>query len=132
MLEQLDAIQQEALAEIPSIDNEPALEQARVKFLGKKGTLAAAGAGMRDVPKEQKKEVGQKLNEVREAITSALEAVSQSLADAKDAESVAGLDVTLPGLGFPRGAEHPLRQTLDRAVRALRLLTQPDGPGIRP
>ncbi|MEM9481442.1 MAG: phenylalanine--tRNA ligase subunit alpha [Verrucomicrobiota bacterium] len=120
MLEQLDAIQQEALAEIPSIDSESALEQARVKFLGKKGTLAAAGAGMRDVPKEQKKDVGQKLNEVREAITSALEAKDQSLADAKDAESVKDIDPTLPSIAFPRGAEHPLRQTLDRAVQALR------------
>ncbi len=69
MLTELEEIKTDALAAIGDIDNEPDLEQARVGFLGKKGCLTAASAGMRDVPKEQKKDVGQKLNEVRTAIT---------------------------------------------------------------
>ena len=73
MLAELDTIQTEALAAISGIDDEAALEEASVGFLGKKSSLTKAGAGMRDVPADLKKDVGQKLNEVRNAITSALE-----------------------------------------------------------
>ena len=69
MLAELDTIQTEALAAIRGIADEATLEEVRVGFLGKKGRLTVASAGMRDVPADLKKDVGQKLNEVRTAIT---------------------------------------------------------------
>ena len=59
MLAQLDTIQTEALAAIAGITDEASLEEVRIAFLGKKGGLTAAAAGMRDVPADQKKDVGQ-------------------------------------------------------------------------
>ena len=85
MLAELDAIKSDALSAIAAITDEAGLEEARVGFLGKKGRLTAASAGMRDVPREQKKDVGQKLNEVRMAITAALEGKGAVLTAAKDA-----------------------------------------------
>ena len=73
MLAELDQIQADALAAIAKIDSDTSLEECRIQFLGKKGRLTAASAGMRDVPKEDKPAVGQKLNQVRTAITAALE-----------------------------------------------------------
>ncbi len=58
MLAELDTIQNEALAAISGINDETALEEVRVGFLGKKGKLTLASAGMRDVPADQKKTWG--------------------------------------------------------------------------
>jgi phenylalanyl-tRNA synthetase alpha chain len=120
MKEQLDQIQSEALAEVPGIADQASLEAFRIKYLGKKGTLTAASAGMRDVPKEEKPAIGQKLNEVRGAITAALDEKSAALTAAQDAKSAGDVDVTLPGRPFPKGSLHPLTQIQDRATQILR------------
>jgi phenylalanyl-tRNA synthetase alpha chain len=132
MLAQLDTIQTEALAAIAGITDEASLEEVRIAFLGKKGSLTAAAAGMRDVPADQKKDVGQKLNEVREAITSALEATSADLIAKKDATAFASIDATLPSRPLPKGGLHPLTLVLDEAVKVLRRMgfALAEGPEI--
>ena len=61
------------------------------------------------MPVDQKKEAGAKLNEVREAISGAIEVKQTALQNAKDAASVAGMDVSLPGRPSNGvGALHPL------------------------
>lgn len=132
MLAELDQIKTDALAEVEGIDSETALEEVRVRFLGKKGRLTAASAGMRDVAKEDKPAVGQKLNEVRTAITEALEGKSAALIAARDAAAFDGIDVTLPGRPLPKGSLHPLSHVLDNAVSVLRRMgfAIADGPEI--
>ncbi|MFT5106121.1 MAG: phenylalanyl-tRNA synthetase alpha chain [Verrucomicrobiales bacterium] len=120
MKEQLDQIQQEALTEVPGLTDQASLDAFRIKYLGKKGALTAASAGMRDVPKEEKPAIGQKLNEVRTAITAAVDEKSAALIAADDAKSAGDIDVTLPGRSFPKGALHPLTQIQDRATQILR------------
>lgn len=120
MLNKLDQILRAALAEIAPVQNEPALDDVRVRFLGKKGELTLASAGMRDVAPADKPSVGQKLNEVRNAIASALDARRDELVAKRDAEAAKGVDVTLPGSPQPRGALHPLSVIQNRAVQALR------------
>jgi phenylalanyl-tRNA synthetase alpha chain len=117
---ELTTIQNDALAEIPGVSDATALEDLRIKYLGKKGRLTAASAGMRDVPKEDKPAFGAKLNEVRAAITGALEAKVEILQAAADAEVVKGIDPTLPGVPHFKGGMHPVSQVLDRAVQTLR------------
>ncbi len=128
----LKSIRTDAFATLPSITDEAALEAFRIAFLGKKGRLTAAASGMRDVPKEEKRDIGQLLNEVRTAITGAVEEKAAALVAARDAAAVQGIDLTLPGRPVPRGALHPITQTLDRAVAALRRLgfALAEGPEI--
>ncbi|MCB1204282.1 MAG: phenylalanine--tRNA ligase subunit alpha, partial [Verrucomicrobiae bacterium] len=132
MLEQLESIQTEALAAIAGITDETSLEEVRIAFLGKKGSLTAAAAGMRDVPADLKKDVGQKLNEVRQAITSALEATASGLIAKKDAAAFASIDPTLPARPLPKGGLHPLTLVLDEAVKVLRRMgfALAEGPEI--
>lgn len=132
MLAELDQIQADALAAVEAATEESALEEARVGFLGKKGRLTAASAGMRDVPPEQKKDVGQKLNEVRTAITAALEEKGAALTAARDAAAFASIDPTLPGRALPKGGLHPLTHVLDQAVAVLRRMgfALAEGPEI--
>ena len=133
MLAQLDTLRHEALAALSSASDESSIEAVRVNFLGKKGSVTSLSAGMRDVPVDQKKEAGAKLNEVRQAITSAIDEKQTALQTAKDAASVAGIDVTLPGRpGTGVGAMHPLTVVRDLAVRTLRRMgfVLADGPEI--
>lgn len=132
MLAELDTIQSDALAAIDDIADEAGLEEVRIGFLGKKGRLTAASAGMRDVPKEQKKDVGQKLNEVRTAITEALDSKGAALTAAKDAAAFAAIDPTLPARSLPQGGLHPLTHVLNEAVSILRRMgfALAEGPEI--
>jgi phenylalanyl-tRNA synthetase alpha chain len=120
MLDTLAQIHRDALADIEAAADEAALEHCRIQFLGKKGRLTAAGAGMKDVSKEDKAQVGQKLNEVRQAITAALETKINNLNSAADAREVEGIDPTLPGRRAFRGNPHPLTQITDLLVQTLR------------
>lgn len=133
MLSELDSLKSEALTALETLTDEAALEAFRIDYLGKKGRLTALSAGMRDVPVEQKKDVGAKLNEVRDAITQGLATRKEALQAAKDAAAVAGIDLTLPGRpGAGIGSLHPLTQIRDLAVRTLRRMgfTLADGPEV--
>lgn len=129
---ELDQLLTNALAELEDIDDEAALEAARVKHLGKKGSLADLASGMRSVPKEDKKAIGQKLNEVRSAITHKIEETKATLLQAADARALTDIDPTLPGRSHFIGGLHPLSIILDEAVSALRRLgfAVAEGPEI--
>ena len=120
MLEDLTAIHTDALAEVATLADEANLEDFRIRYLGKKGRLTAASSGMKDVPKEQKPAIGQKLNEVRNAITGAIESRQTTLIEEKDSRATEGIDVTLPGRPLATGSLHPLTQVLDEAAGILR------------
>jgi len=123
MLTQLDSLKTDALAALAAAQDEAALEAVRVNFLGKKGSVTALSQNMRDVPVDQKKEVGAKLNDVRTAITDGIESKKLALQAALDAKAVEGIDITLPGRpGTGTGALHPLTQIRDLAIRTLRRL----------
>ncbi|WP_256199743.1 hypothetical protein [Verrucomicrobium spinosum] len=120
MLSELDTIQLEGLTLLASVGDETALEALRVNFLGKKGRLTAVASQMRDVPPDQKAAVGAKLNEVRTALTAGIEQKLLSLQAEKDAASVQGIDITLPGRPSPSATLHPLSRIRDRAIQTLR------------
>ena len=132
MKEQIPVIQSEALAQIASAADERSLEDARVSVLGKKGTLTLIAAGMKDVPKEDKAEVGQLLNAARTAISAALEEKQTALQEVADQAALAGIDVTLPARAVATGALHPLTLIRDEAIGILRRMgfALADGPEI--
>lgn len=132
MLSELDSLLNEGLTALNSIEDEAALEAFRVGYLGKKGRLTALSAGMRDVSPDQKAAVGQKLNEVRTALTAGIDSKQVLLQEAKDAASTQGIDITLPGSSSPTGALHPLSRIRDRAIQILRRMgfALAEGPEI--
>ncbi len=132
MEEQLQAIRAEALAEIDSSADEGAVEAARIKYLGRTGSISLASEGMRSVAKEDKARVGKLLNEVRESVTAALAARREALQQTKDAAQFADLDLTLPGTGPALGALHPITELQDQAIAIFRRMgfALADGPDI--
>jgi phenylalanyl-tRNA synthetase alpha chain len=128
----LEQLREEALREIAAAPNESALEAARVKYLGRSGTISSWGEQMKTLAKEEKPIVGKLLNEVRNAVTTAIDSRADQFRAQKETESLARIDISLPGTPFERGSLHPLTQMLERAISIFRRMgfALADGPDI--
>ena len=116
----LEELRDAALAEIAAAPNEAALDAARVRFLGKNGSIAAWSEQMKTLSKEEKPVVGKLLNQARSAVTAALEAAGEKVRAAQETGALTSLDLSLPGTPHELGALHPLTQMLDRAIGLFR------------
>lgn len=110
MQDKIKIISDRALSEIASAGDCAALNDVRVRFLGKNGELTALMKELNFVPKEEKPAVGKLLNEVRTQTESAL---SKAISDAAEKEKSERLkreeiDVTLPAKELSKGHLHPL------------------------
>ena len=113
----LRQLRDEAIPRIASAPDLAALEELDVEYLGRKGgTLSGLMRGIRELPEEDRPRVGVVVNEVRGAVEGALaearaRAGSAALAARLEAEAV---DVTAPAREMPRGALHPIVETIER------------------
>lgn len=132
MEDRIATLQTEAVAAVVAASEARALDAARVKYLGKQGEITRLSEGMREVAKEDRPRIGKLLNELRQAVTAALEQKEAEIAAAADAGALASLDITLPGTRRDLGSLHPLTQLLDKAVQIFRRLgfVLADGPDI--
>ena len=120
MTHPLEQLRGDALVQIASIEDERALEALRVRFLGRSGSVSEWGEKMKSLPKEKKPVVGKLLNDVRQAITLALEERTKNLRAKKESATLAEIDISLPGTPHERGSLHPLTQMLDRSINIFR------------
>lgn len=84
-----------------------ALEQLRIKYLSKKGEISSLMNDFRSVPAEQKREMGQRLNELKSLATERLAALKEALAANVEAEK-GNIDLTRSASPLPLGTRHPL------------------------
>ena len=114
MKQQLEQIRLQAIAALQEANTPAALEDLRVKFLGKKGELTAVLKQMGKLSPEERPVMGQVANAVRAEIEETLEArktaVNAAVLEAKLQEE--SLDVTIPGATVTMGKEHPMNQVL--------------------
>ena len=98
MKEQLESIRQQALAALEDAATPAALEELRVKLLGKKGELTAVLKQMGKLSAEERPVMGQMANSVRAAIEEKLEERKATIhAAALEAKLAAeAIDVTMP------------------------------------
>ena len=130
----LEQLRDEALREreISSASDEQALEAARIKYLGKSGSISAWGEGMKTLGKDEKPIVGKLLNEVRNAVTAAVEERAANFRVQKESAALAKMDISLPGTPHEIGSLHPLTRILDRSIAIFRRMgfALADGPDI--
>ena len=114
MKQQLENIRQQAMASLEAAADLAALEELRVKLLGKKGELTAVLKLMGKLSAEERPVMGQLANSVRAAIEERLEQRKTELnAAALEAKLAAeSLDVTIPGEPVAMGHQHPMNQVL--------------------
>ncbi|MCB1155063.1 phenylalanine--tRNA ligase subunit alpha, partial [bacterium] len=112
MIDQIKALEDKAAKALAEATSKEHLEELRVAFLGKKGEITALSRGMKDVAAEQRKEIGQVVNAVKERIGALLdERLAVIAAKEREAElAAARVDVTLPGRRRRLGHLSPLTQ----------------------
>ena len=115
MEEQISKIKEVATSEINKATNTKELEEARVKYLGKKGELTVILRGMGALAPEERPIIGGKVNAVRDEL--------ESLIKEKEAEFEKNelerklkeetIDITLPSTKVKRGSKHPLNRIIE-------------------
>ena len=106
----LTGLIEQALAEVTASSTLAALDEARVRWLGRKGVLTEQLKALASLPAAERPVAGQRINEAKERVQAAIEARRAALERAADdAKLAAGrIDVTMPGRGEPRGGLHPV------------------------
>lgn len=85
-----------------------AIEAVRIQYAGRRsGLLLELTAALRELPKEEKRQYGQQLNELKKLVAAKLEEAKAAAASG-GTTSKRILDVSLPGVSIPQGAAHPI------------------------
>ena len=95
------------------------VEDARVRFLGKKGEITALFEEFRTVDKDSKREFGRPLNELKQTAIAKIEELKSTL---ESASADLGLmeDLSLPGDELPLGSRHPVSMVREEIVGIFR------------
>ncbi len=119
MLDKLENIKREGLSALTAIFDEEALDQWRVTHLGRSSAIMDVFKNMGSIPKEERGNIGQAANVVKNALEAALLDKKEALHQAALVRSIREerLDVTMPGRTIPRGRLHPATQTLREIYR---------------
>ena len=114
MVERIEEIQLEGMAEVEAAGTAAELEEVRVRYLGRKAELTGILRGIADLPAEQRGPVGGTGNKVRKALEAAIESKVEGLNNAELEKTLAEdrIDVTLPGSPARAvGHIHPITRT---------------------
>lgn len=106
------------------------IEAARIKYLSKKGEISLLFNDFRTVPNEQKREIGQKLNELKTLATDKINSLKASFEDRTDAS--AELDLTRSAAPYAIGTRHPLSLVKEEIINIFSRLgyTVAEGPEV--
>jgi phenylalanyl-tRNA synthetase alpha chain len=128
MVHNIDKILQEA-QEFKAETREE-IENYRIKYLGKKGILTDLFSSFKEIPAEQKKELGQKINQLKSFVSERIDSLSQAL-DSGDSNTES-VDLTLPGEPIQLGARHPISMVRNQIIDVFARLgfTISEGPEI--
>jgi phenylalanyl-tRNA synthetase alpha chain len=114
MVERIEEIRAEAAAAIESAGSSAALEELRVRYLGRKAELTSILRGIAELPPEERGAVGGAANKARKELEGLLERSAERL-DASELEAKLvsdRIDVTLPGAPpRPLGHQHLIART---------------------
>ncbi|MEC7470845.1 MAG: phenylalanine--tRNA ligase subunit alpha, partial [Pseudomonadota bacterium] len=113
---ELEAIVNQAKAEIDAASDAATLDQVRVEFMGKKGKLTDLLKGLGQLSAEERPLAGQKINEAKQVIQQAISVKGDALRTAEMNKKLAeeAVDVTLPGRTEFAGNLHPVSRTISR------------------
>ncbi len=130
----LDSLTRDALADIAAADRIDALEQIRVRLLGKQGAVTERLKQLGKLPPDQRKLEGERVNVARDALGAAIAERRDALEQAALAQRLASerIDVSLPGRDVATGALHPITRAMQRICGIFERLgySVADGPEV--
>ncbi|WP_323898639.1 phenylalanine--tRNA ligase subunit alpha [Aeromonas hydrophila] len=118
-MQQLEEVVGQARAEIEGVSDIAALDEIRVKYLGKKGFFTEQMKGLGALSAEERPAAGAVINQAKQQVQDALnerrEALEVSVLNQKLAAET--IDVSLPGRRIENGGLHPVTRTIERIER---------------
>jgi len=112
MLSQIEQLTTECLSAIESAKDQKQLEEVRIKYLSRNGSIAELFEALKTVPKEEKPLLGKELNKLRTKAESLFSEKKLSVDDSIS-QGAKRIDLTLPARKVELGHKHLLTQTLD-------------------
>jgi phenylalanyl-tRNA synthetase alpha chain len=131
LIEQLNALHDEALAALDAAGDPDALEAVRIAYLGRKdGRISGVLRGLGGLDPADRPRVGQEANRVKAAIEARIDEVEAMLAAAREARDAP--DLTLPGRSPRVGGVHPVVRAMDEIWSIFRTMgfTRARGPEV--
>ena len=115
LFEKLQELRDQGLSEIDKAKTEEKLNDVRVKLVGRKSELTEILHSMKDVEPEKRREIGQKVNKVRDLFNQKLDDAKNEIVEklVKEQLEKEAIDVTLPGREEHLGTKHPINIILD-------------------
>lgn len=115
-MENLEELKRSALAEVDTADNLQQLDDIRVNYLGKKGSITGLLKTLGKLSAEERPKAGALINEVKGRVQEAINGKKTHLQEAAIAKQLVeeSIDVTLPGRKRPEGSLHPVTKTIER------------------
>lgn len=106
------------------------IEEARIAWLGRKGSITALFDAFRQVPPDEKRAFGKPLNELKKAAEERISALKQMAEDALESHSAFAVDPTRPVRPFADSTRHPVSQVIERITEIFQRIgfTLSDGP----
>jgi phenylalanyl-tRNA synthetase alpha chain len=110
--EKIKNIYSDFLTDIDKVENANQLEEIRIKYLSRNGSVTRIFDELKNVSREDKPAIGKSLNTLRSDITEKFDSLKKKI-EATKKSKVSSIDLTLPGSCIPIGSKHVLTQTLD-------------------
>ncbi len=108
-------------SELAEVTNLKSLEELRIKYLGRKGSITALFDEFKELPKEEKPKYGQVLNRLKNSTQNSFNE-KKSLLNEKEKSQKDFIDLSLPGIKTNLGTKHILTQTLDQMKSIFKVL----------
>jgi phenylalanyl-tRNA synthetase alpha chain len=116
--ERIEELKSEALAAVAAADSTAELEKVRIHYLGRSAEITGIKKSISSLSPESRKEVGRAANlasrEIKERMSAQRAAIA--LAEREQRLQTEAVDVTLPGVPFPKGHLHPSQRIIDEVV----------------
>ena len=117
---QIDKILQDGQAAIVDVQDKDALQAWRSQYTGRSSELAGILKNLKDIPQENRKDIGQKINLIKQELETLFDNKSHELANnSSQTSSDSSIDVSLPGTYKKNGHLHPITLALRETLNVL-------------
>lgn len=115
-MDNLESLTSSALQAIEQAGNAAELDNLRVQYLGKKGSLTEQLKSLGKLPAEDRPAAGAAINQCKQQVQKAINLRKEAINSAATSELLQreAIDVSLPGRRQQAGALHPVTRTIER------------------
>ncbi len=111
----VEELKKELTEDLKKVKNIDDLENLKVKYIGKNGSISQLNQLIKDVPKEEKREFGMRVNDIKNYFNTEYEKMLDDFNQKEINERLEkdAIDVSLPGLEIPSGSVHPVERIVE-------------------